>query len=116
MKTYLKITNQPDGKINVSANDGICIYAGTCKDRSDFINYCEKRKDEWLNSDLGNFDGWDKSKRKEISYKWELAKHLPEGYYNYFFSLEDIKTIFQNEVDNLAKNFGIKNYILKVYE
>lgn len=116
MKTYLKISNRPDSKINVNANDGIYIYAGTCEDRSDFINYCEKRKDEWLNSDLGNFDGWDKSKREAIAHKWELAKQLSEGYYNYFFSLEDIKTIFQSEVDNLAKSFGIKNYVLKVYE
>ena len=116
MKTYLKITNQPDGKIDVTAADGVFSYAITCKDRNAFVNYCDIRKDAWLNSDLGNFDGWDKSKREEIAHKWELAKQLSEGDYNYFFSLEDIKTIFQNEVDNLAKSFGIKNYILKIYE
>lgn len=116
MKTYLKITNQPDDKIIVSAADGVFSYVVTCKDKSGFINYCEERKDAWLNSDLGNFNGWDKSKREEIANKWELAKQLSEGYYNYFFSLEDIKTIFQNEVDNLAESFGIKNYVLKIYE
>lgn len=116
MKTYLKITNQPNGKIEVSAADGIFSYIVTCEDRSAFVNYCEIRKDAWLNSNLGNFDGWDKFKREEIAHKWELAKQLSEGYYNHFFSLDDIITIFQNEVNSLANSFGIKNYTLKVYE
>ena len=116
MRTYLKITNQPDGKIDISANDGVFSYIATCEDRDDFISYCEQRKDAWLNSDLGNFDGWDKSKREEIANKWELAKQLSEGYYDYYFNLESVESIFRKEVANLAKNLGIKNYVIKIYE
>ena len=44
MRTYLKISNQPDGKIDISANDGVFSYIATCEDRDDFISYCEKRE------------------------------------------------------------------------
>lgn len=115
MRTYLKIINQPDGKIDISANDGIFSYTAIRKTKIDFIDYCEQIKDAWLNSDLKNFDGWDKSDREKIAYKWELAKQLPEGYYKYFFSLDDIQTMFQKEVANLANNLGIENYVLELH-
>lgn len=116
MKTYLKITNRPDGKIDISASDGVFSYIATCKDKDAFINYCEQRKEAWLNSDLGNFDGLPKFKRQIIANKWDLVKELPEGYYNYYFTLESVETIFRNEVKNLADSLGIKNYILELYE
>lgn len=114
MRTYLKITNQSDDEISILAMDGVFSYAATCETKSGFIDYCEQRKDAWLNSDLGNFNGWDKSKREAIAHKWELAKQLPEGYYNHFFSLEDIKITFQKEVASLAKDLGIENYTLEL--
>lgn len=116
MRTYLKIENLPDGKIDISAADGVFSYIATCSDKDDFINYCEKRKEAWLNSNLGNFNGLSKFKRQIIANKWDLVKELSDGYYNYYFNLESVETIFRNEVENLANSLGIKNYVLETYE
>ena len=116
MRTYLKIENLPDGKIDISAADGVFSYIATCSGKDDFINYCEKRKEAWLNSNLGNFNGLSKFKRQIIANKWDLVKELSEGYYNYYFNLESVETIFRNEVENLANSLGIKNYVLETYD
>lgn len=114
MRTYLKIINQPDGEIDISANDGVFSYIATCKDKDDFISYCEKREDAWRNSTLGNFDNQSKFRRGIIADKWKAVKELSEGYYDYYFSLESIESIFRKEVAELAKNLGIKNYVLEL--
>lgn len=116
MRTYLKITNQPDGKIDISANDGVFSYIATCEDKDDFISYCEKREDAWRNSTLGNFDNQSEFRRRAIADKWKAVKELPEGCYDYYFNLESIESIFRKEVANLAENLGVGNYILELYE
>lgn len=116
MRTYLKITNQPDGKIDISANDGVFSYIATCEDKDDFINYCEKRENAWRNSTLGNFDNQSEFRRRIIADKWKAVKELSEGCYNYYFNLESVEGIFRKEVAELAENLGIGNYILELYE
>lgn len=115
MKTYLKIVNQSDGKIVVSARDGVFSYVVTCKDKDGFIDYCEERKDAWLNSTLGNFDNQSEFRRRVIADKWKAAKELSEGCYDYYFNLESIESIFRKEVAELAKNLGIENYVLELH-
>ena len=107
-KTYLKIADKPDGKIFITALDGIFSYGATLDNRKSFIDYCDQRIDMWLNSDLGNFNGWSKKQRKFVANKWEEAKQLEEGEYNYYFSSEDIGNIFREEVYKLAKSFNVK--------
>lgn len=116
MRTYLKIINQPDGKIDISANDGVFSYIATCEDKDDFISYCEKREDAWRNSTLGNFDNQSEFRRRTIADKWNAVKELPEGCYNYYFNLESVEYIFRKEVAELAENLGVGNYILELYE
>lgn len=116
MKTYLRIINNGDGKIDIHAADGVFIYSVTCKNINDFINYCEQRKNAWLHSPLGNFDLYSDIERDIIANKWDSVKELPEGYYNHYFFLGNIETVFRNEVENLANSLGIKNYVLEIYE
>lgn len=115
MRTYLKIKNLPNGEIDISAADSIFSYIAIFSNKDDFINYCEQRKEAWLNSNLRNFEGLSKSKRQIIANKWDLVKELSEGCYNYYFNLESTETIFRNEVENLANSLGIKNYVLETY-
>lgn len=109
---YLKIENQEDGKIYLSASDGVFGYSATCDDKEDFLKYCDAKADMWLNSTWGNFNGWSKQKRKAIAHKWIIAKNLSEGKYNYYFNLGDIKDLFREEVAELAKSMNITNYEL----
>ena len=109
---YLNIKNQEDGKIDLSASDGVFGYSATCNDREDFLRYCDEKADKWLNSTLGNFESWSKQKRKSIAHKWIIAKNLSEGRYDYYFNFGSKKDIFREEVKELAKNMSIENYTL----
>lgn len=109
---YLNIENQADGKIHLSASDGVFGYSATCNDKEDFLKYCDELADRWLNSTLGNFDGWSKEDRKSIAHKWIIAKNKPEGKYNYYFNFGSKEDIFHEEVEELAKSMGITDYEL----
>lgn len=111
---YLKIENQEDGKIYLSAEDGVFGYSATCDNKEDFLKYCDEKADMWLNSTWGNFDGWTKQKRIAIAHKWIIAKNKPEGKYDYYFNFGSKKDIFREEVEELAKSMGIENYELRI--
>lgn len=111
---YLYIKNQKDGKINLSASDGVFGYSATCNDKEDFIKYCDEKADVWLNSTWDNFKGWTKQKRKSIAHKWIIAKNLSEGKYEYYFNFGTIQDIFREEVAVLASSMGITNYNLTI--
>lgn len=111
---YLKIENQEDGKIDLSASDGVFGYSATFEDKEEFLEYCDEKADRWLNSTWGNFDGWSKQKRKAIAHKWIIAKNKPEGKYDYYFNFGSKKDIFREEVAEIAKTMGIENYTLTV--
>ena len=110
---YLYIKNQKDGKIDLSASDGVFGYSATCNDKEDFLKYCDELADRWLNSTWGNFKGWSKEDRKAIAHKWIITKELTEGKYEYYFNFGTIQDIFREEVADLVKNMGI-TYTLTV--
>lgn len=111
---YLNIENQEDGKIYMSAFDGAFGYSATCNDKEDFLKYCDRLAGRWLNSTWVPFECWKKKDRKEIAGKWLAAKELPEGEYNYYFNLGDIRDTFRESVTELAKSMNITDYELIV--
>lgn len=111
---YLYIEIQEDGKIELSASDGVFSYGASFDDKEDFLKYCDEKVDMWLNSTWGNFEGWTKRKRKAIAHKWIIAKNKPEGKYDYYFNFGSKEDIFREEVATLARSMGITNYNLSV--
>ena len=75
--------------------------------------FCLEQAEETRHSDLGNYDGLSKKQREELAKRWEAAKDLPDGKYEYYFNLEDKGKIFKLSVAELAKRLGIK-YELKL--
>ena len=111
---YLKITKTSNGNIEVNSSDGVFSSFATRKGKVAFQAYCEEKANEWLTSELGNYDGWAKKQRKEVAEKWLAAKDLSEGEYNYYFNLGSVEDIFREEVASLAKSMGIKDYKLEI--
>ena len=109
---YLKITKTSNGNLEVNSSDGVFSSFATRNDKVAFQAYCEEKAHEWVNSKLGNYDGWTKKQRKEVAEKWLAAKDLSEGNYNYYFNLGSIEDAFREEVASLAKSMGIKDYKL----
>ena len=110
---YLYIYKE-EGKIVINSSDGVFSSIVRRPNKEAFQAYCEEKAHEWLTSKLGNYSCWNNEKRKTIADKWIKAKELSEGKYEYYFNFGDIKDIFRNEVEALAKNLGITNYILDV--
>lgn len=111
---YLIIENHSNGKIYLSASDGVFSYSSTFNNKEEFIKYCDENADRWLNSTLGNFEGWSKEDRKALAHKWIIAKNKPEGKYDYYFNFGSKEDIFREEVADLAKSMGIENYTLTI--
>ncbi len=63
--------------------------------------------DRWRYSEWRNYDDFTLEQREEIAIRWEKAKDLPDGEYDYYFNLEDVVEVFKQSVDELAKKFGI---------
>ena len=73
----------------------------------------QEKADEWRHSKFGNYDNFTTEQREEIARRWEKAKDLPDGEYDYYFNLENMVEVFKKSVDELAKKFGI-DYELKL--
>lgn len=108
---YLYITKIDKDLIEVHSYDGVFTSFGTIQ-KEDYFDYCDGKADEWLTSDLGNYDGWSKKDRKAIAEKWRKAKQLPVGDHEYYFNFEDINELFTQAVKDLADKMGIENYNL----
>lgn len=107
VNNYLYIEN---GKFNYQ--DGVFSGIATLtKER--VSSFCLEQAEETRHSDLGNYDGLSKKQREEIARRWEKAKDLPDGEYDYYFNLENMVEVFKKSVDELAKKFGI-DYELKL--
>lgn len=100
-----------DGRVSFCDN-AFSGYA-TLTDKVDMESYCFYHADEWRHSDWGNYDSFTLEQRKEIARRWEKAKDLPDGEYDYYFNLENLIEVFKQSVDELAKKFGI-DYELKL--
>ena len=109
---YLKIVRLDGNKIEIDSSDGVFTSFGTMPEE-DYFDYCDGKADEWLSSKLGNYDGWSKKERKAIANKWAKVKELPEGIYDYYFTLQDTTEIFREAVKKLAQGMGI-NYTLTI--
>ena len=81
--------------------------------KTEFKEFCLQKAEEMRTSDLGNFTAFTKKQREELAKRWEAAKDLPAGEYEYYFNLEDKRKMFKQSVAELAKRLGIK-YELKL--
>lgn len=111
---YLQIDTIDKKCLKVSSYDRAFISTVTLL-QEDFAEYCDNQAEDWLKSDLGNYDDWSKGSRGFIANKWEKAKYLTPGKYNYYFNnTDDIKNIFREAVKELATTMGINNFTLIV--
>lgn len=107
VNNYLYIEN---GKFNYQ--DGVFSGIATLtKER--VSSFCLEQAEETRHSDLGNYDGLSKKQREELAKRWEAAKDLPDGEYDYYFNLEDKCKVFKESVEALAQKLGI-SYELKL--
>lgn len=81
--------------------------------KDEFKGFCLQKAEEMRTSDLGNFTVFTKKQREKLAKKWEAAKDLPEGEYDYYFNFEDKYEVFKKSVEALAKKLGI-NYTIEV--
>lgn len=79
----------------------------------DINKFCNEMAYEFRNSNLKNYDKLTKKQREETAKRWEKAKSLPNGRYDYYFNLEDKNKVFEKSVKELANTLGIK-YELKI--
>lgn len=98
---YLYIEN---GKFNWL--DG--VFSGIATVAKDKIsNFCLDQADKMRNSNLGNYDHLTSEQRERLAKRWESARNLPDGNYEYYFNLEDKTEVFIKSVQELGKKFGI---------
>ena len=74
----------------------------------DFEDFCLSQAEEMRHSDLGNYDKLTKKQREEVAKRWEAAKDLSVGEYDYYFNLEDKYKVFKESVEAFAQRLGIK--------
>ena len=110
---YLEIHKLNDNKLEINSSDGVFTCRSTLP-KEDYFDYCDSKADEWLTSELGNYNEWSEKDRKAVANKWIKAKELPEGRYNYYFNLQDTQEIFCKIVKKLAQEMGITNYTLEL--
>lgn len=112
---YLRISKNENDKLKVISFDGVFARTASFGTKIEYCDYCQKIADEWVISELGNYDGWSKEDRLTVSDKWIKAKDLQEGDYEYYFNFSEGSEIFQEEVKELAQKMGINNYKLIVF-
>ena len=104
--------------------DVVFMGTGTCRTADGFAKLCDKNADRWRNSNFGNYDGYTREQRETFAKRWEEAKTLPAGTYDYYFNFIDNSHISEEErklnifeaiVADEARKLGITNYELKYY-
>ena len=81
------------------------VFDGIADNDDEIFN---KRAYEFRHSTLANYDHLTKEQREEIAKRWEKAKSLSNGKYDYYFNLEDKNKVFEKSVKELANTLGIK--------
>lgn len=92
---------------HISFCDNAFSGCATLTDGSEQSSYCQEMADRWRYSEWANYDDFTPEQREEMALRWEKAKDLPDGEYDYYFNLEDVVDVFKQSVDELAKKFGI---------
>lgn len=113
---YLHIEVLDNGHIMVNSSDGAFSSIATLNSEEAFREYCDDKAEEWLTSALGNYEDWSDEDRNAVANKWLKAKALPAGEYKHYFNLGNIHDIFKQEVAEIAKAMGIKDYTLEINE
>ena len=92
------------------------VFSGfAIREHEDVEAFYLNKADNMRHSDLGNYDGLSKKNREELAKRWEAAKDLPDGKYDYYFNLEDKTEVFKESVEAFAKKLGIR-YELKIVD
>lgn len=89
----------------INYQDSVFSGVATLEDKDSF---CNQNAYNFRNSNLKNYDKLTKKQREEIAKRWEKAKSLPNGRYDYYFNLEDKNKVFEKSVKELASSFGVK--------
>ncbi len=100
-----------DGHISFCDN----VFSGCATLADEQSSYYQEMADRWRYSEWANYDDFTLEQREEIARRWEKAKDLPDGEYDYYFNLDDLVEVFKKSVDELAKTLGI-DYELKINE
>ena len=93
--------------------DGVFSGYATLDSADNVESFCLDKAEQMRHSTFGNYDHLSQEQREELARRWEAAKDLPDGEYDYYFNLEDKNEVFKKSVEALAKKFGIK-YELKL--
>ena len=108
-----RIKNDMDNKYlhikgcEINYYDG--VFSGfAIREHEDVEAFYLNKADNMRHSDLGNYDGLSKKTREELAKRWEAAKDLPDGKYDYYFNLEDKTEVFKESVEELARKLGIR--------
>ena len=111
---YLNIIKRETGEFEIQSWDGVFSSSAIKNNKSELDAYCDEKAKLWIESKYGNFAGWKQSNRQIIADKWIKAKDLTEGEHKHYFFLGDVHKLFRQEVENLAKELGIK-YTLTIH-
>ena len=93
--------------------DGVFSGCARLDSADDVEAFCFDKAEEFRHSEYGNYDDLSQEQREELARRWEAAKDLPDGEYDYYFNLEDKNDVFKKSVEALAKKLGI-SYELKL--
>ncbi len=95
-------------------SDGVFSGIAT-RTREQVEDFCLSEADKMRHSDAGNYNRLSAEQREELAKRWEAAKDLPDGKYDFYFNLEDKVKVFKQSVKELAERLRIK-YELKLKE
>lgn len=93
--------------------DGVFSGCATLDSADDVEAFCLDRAEQMRHSTFGNYNHLSKEQREELARRWEAAKDLRDGEYNYYFNLEDKNEVFRKSVEAFAQRLGI-SYELKL--
>ena len=96
-----------------SYDDGVFSGVAPDIDADEVSVFCLKQAEKTRNSKWRNYVRLSQEQREELARRWEAAKDLPDGEYDYYFNLEDKNKVFRQSVEELAKKLGI-SYELKL--
>ena len=108
INNYLYIEN---GEFNYQ--DGVFSGIARLDSFIDVAAFCLDKTKQMRHPTFRNYDHLSREQREELAKRWEAAKDLPDGKYEYYFNLEDKRKVFKLSVAELAKSLGIK-YELKL--
>lgn len=93
--------------------DGVFSGCATLDSTDEVEAFCLDKAEQMCHSTFENYDHLSQKQREELAKRWEAAKDLPDGEYDYYFNLEDKVKAFKQSVKELAERLGV-SYELKL--